>query len=542
MHGTRVVNIPSASSRILKFFLLFFVPLVLILAGVSLSYYRSVENANIQKLQGQAKLRVQFQTDTFSHEFQSIISDLIVLSGHNKLRQITDGTTSDYTSLAKEFLIFCANKKIYDQVRFLDITGMEVIRVNYNQGHPAIVPTNQLQSKGGRYYFEDTFNLEQGEVFVSPLDLNIEGGAIEQPLKPMIRFGLPIFNSRGEKRGIVLLNYFGATLIDQIAKVDHESTDVGFGMLLNREGYFFKGMSKEDEWGFMLPGRKDKTFSNIFPAQWKKIVRDASGQFLDELGLFTFTTVFPLTEGLKSSSGSSAAFGSSTLRLDSKQYRWKIVSFTPRQAIRDMTSQLRNTLLTANILFGLLAGIGLWLLAGAMVKRQRAEDEIEHMAHFDLLTGLPNRPLLYDRMGIALSNAQRNKQVLAVFFLDLDGFKDVNDTLGHEAGDEVLIEVAHRLKQCVRGSDTVARLGGDEFVLVLSSTLNPAGSVAIATKIISALSEPIMFNDHPCTVGASIGIATYPKDGETQDALLSKADAAMYVAKEAGKNTYCFSS
>jgi len=521
---------------------MFFAPLVLILAGVSLSYYFSVENANIQKLQEQSKLRLQFQTNVFSHEFQSIISDLIVLSGHHQLRQIVDGASSDYASLANEFLIFCTNKKIYDQVRFLDTKGMEVVRVNYNQGHPAIVPKNRLQSKGGRYYFEDAFKLEPGEVFVSPLDLNIEGGAIEQPLKPMIRFGLPIFNTKGEKRGIVLLNYFGATLINQIAEAAQVSSGMEFGMLVNSDGYFFKGMSKEDEWGFMLPERKDKTFSNVFPTQWKKIAHDTSGQFLDTRGLFTFTTVFPLTEGLKSSSGSSAAFGSSTNRLDANQYRWKIVSFTPQQSIREMTSQLRNTLIISNVLFGLLAAIGLWLLAGSMLKRQLAEDEIEHMAHFDLLTGLPNRPLLYDRMGIALKNAQRNKQLLAVFFLDLDGFKGVNDSLGHEAGDQVLIEVAHRLEQCVRGSDTVARLGGDEFVLVLSSTSDPEGSVAIATKIISALSEPIMFNDHPCSVGASIGIATYPKDGETQDTLLSKADAAMYTAKEGGKNTYRFSS
>lgn len=106
----------------------------------------------------------------------------------------------------------------------------------------------------------------------------------------------------------------------------------------------------------------------------------------------------------------------------------------------------------------------------------------------------------------------------------------------------MLIEVAHRLEQCIRGSDTVARLGGDEFVLVLSSTTDSEASVAIATKVITALSEPIMYNDHPCSVGASIGIAIYPKDGETQDALLSKADAAMYTAKESGKNTYRFSA
>jgi diguanylate cyclase (GGDEF)-like protein len=164
------------------------------------------------------------------------------------------------------------------------------------------------------------------------------------------------------------------------------------------------------------------------------------------------------------------------------------------------------------------------------------------MAHFDLLTGLPNRPLLYDRLGVALANAHRNEQPVSLFFLDLDGFKGVNDSLGHEAGDHVLKEVSSRLQHCIRESDTVARLGGDEFVLVLSSTTDPEAAGAIATKVIKALSEPIIFNGHPCSIGASIGIAIYPKDGETQDALLSKADSAMYDAKEAGKNIYRFSS
>jgi len=537
------MNNPSVSSRALKRFFIAFVPLMLIVSGFSYIYYLSAEQGNIELLQKQAKFRLELQTDAFSHEFQSIISDLVVVSGHHEVRQLADGVGGDVsTALADEFLVFCRNKKMYDQVRFMDTSGMELVRVNFNHGQPVIVPKDRLQSKGGRYYFEDTLNLEQGEVFVSPLDLNIEAGAIEQPLKPTIRFGMPIFNSRGEKQGVVVLNYYAARLIDLIEKVAHESTAQGFGMLLNSNGYFFKGMHSEDEWGFMLPDRKGMTFSHLFPAQWDKVSHQSSGQFLDDRGLFTFTTVFPLAEGLKSSSGSPDALGVSAERLDANQYRWKIVSFTPHEGIRGMTSQLRGVLLFSNVLFALLAGIGLWFMLKAIVKRQIAEMEIEHMAHFDLLTGLPNRPLLYDRLGVALANALRNKQLLCVFFLDLDGFKGVNDSLGHEAGDQVLKEVSRRLQKTVRESDTVARLGGDEFVLVLSSTTGPEAAGAIATKVINALSDPIMFNGQSCTIGASIGIAIYPKDGETRDALLSKADAAMYAAKESGKNTFRFSS
>ncbi len=537
------MNTLSRPWKILRIFLLVFAPVVLIVAGLSTAYYLSAVEANIQVLRQQAKTRSDLQIGAFSREFESIVSDLNVLSAHHQLRLITDGSESaDYAALANEFLVFCRSKNKYDQVRFLDATGMEVVRINFNQGHPVIVPADKLQPKGGRYYFKDTFSLEKGELFVSPFDLNVEGGEIERPLKPMIRFGLPIFNTSGKKWGIIVLNYLGQELIEQIEKAADASNAVGFGMLLNSDGYFFKGIRSEDEWGFMLPGRDDKTFSRLFPAQWDEVNRALSGQFLDDLGLFTFTTVFPLTEGLKSSSGSPQAFGSSVKSLAADQNHWKIVSFTPLEAIRGTTSQLREVLLISNILFGLLAGIGLWLLARAIVIRQFVEAEIKHMAHFDQLTELPNRPMLYDRMSMSLAIAKRENKQFFVFFLDLDGFKNVNDSFGHEAGDHVLVEVAHRLQQCVRETDTVARLGGDEFVLVLTSVTDRDAAGAIATRIIMLLSEPIMLDSQACTIGASIGIAIYPIDGETQDALLIKADATMYAVKESGKNTYRFCS
>lgn len=208
-----------------------------------------------------------------------------------------------------------------------------------------------------------------------------------------------------------------------------------------------------------------------------------------------------------------------------------------------MTRQLGAMLLFINALFGLLGGVGIWILSNAILKHKYAENKIKHMAHFDLLTGLPNRPLLYDRLGIALANAHREEKLLSLFFLDLDGFKEVNDRFGHEAGDLVLKEVARRLQQCVRETDTVARLGGDEFVLLLASISDTQDAGMIAAKVINSLTEPIMLNGKLAhTIGASIGIANYPKDGSNQYALLSNADTAMYAAKQNGKNNYRFCS
>jgi diguanylate cyclase (GGDEF)-like protein/PAS domain S-box-containing protein len=163
-----------------------------------------------------------------------------------------------------------------------------------------------------------------------------------------------------------------------------------------------------------------------------------------------------------------------------------------------------------------------------------------HLAQHDGLTDLPNRMLLDDRLAQAISLCHRNRQKLAVLFLDLDRFKHINDTLGHDFGDRVLRNAAQRLLQCVRSSDTVSRQGGDEFVIVLSEIAHSQDAEGCAAKILSALSVPVRIDEHDLYITASIGIATYPDDGNDAETLLKHADLAMYHAKANGFNTFQF--
>ncbi len=166
--------------------------------------------------------------------------------------------------------------------------------------------------------------------------------------------------------------------------------------------------------------------------------------------------------------------------------------------------------------------------------------QLEHTAHHDPLTGLPNRLLFLDRFRQAIARSHRSHNTVALLFLDLDRFKNVNDTLGHETGDALLREVAERLKASVRVEDTVARLGGDEFtILIEESRENPTG-VAVARKIIQGLERPFSVGQHQLYAGASIGIAIFPVDGTSVERLIRNADAAMYLAKERGRGNYQF--
>lgn len=173
-------------------------------------------------------------------------------------------------------------------------------------------------------------------------------------------------------------------------------------------------------------------------------------------------------------------------------------------------------------------------------ERKEAESRIRHLAEFDTLTQLPNRALLTDRLSQAIAMARRNGDKLAVLFIDLDRFKNVNDSLGHATGDRILQEVASRLCLIVRESDTVSRLGGDEFVVVVTSLEHAGNAMPTAQKILASLGRPYQIDDHELQLTPSIGIAIYPDNGNDNESLLKNADAAMYHAKSSGRNNFQF--
>lgn len=175
-----------------------------------------------------------------------------------------------------------------------------------------------------------------------------------------------------------------------------------------------------------------------------------------------------------------------------------------------------------------------------ITERKQSEERIRHLAHHDQLTGLPNRHLFTDRLYHATKISKRYDKTLVLMFIDLDKFKPINDTLGHEAGDVVLKEVARRFQEVVRDSDTVARIGGDEFVILLEELEDADPGHIVAGKLLESLAVPIAAAGTECTLGLSIGLSKFPDDSENAEELMRCADEAMYVVKSAGRNAYRF--
>ena len=167
----------------------------------------------------------------------------------------------------------------------------------------------------------------------------------------------------------------------------------------------------------------------------------------------------------------------------------------------------------------------------------RTQEKLQHLARHDALTGLPNRRWFAEHLAEDIKRARRDRTPLAVLFLDLDGFKAINDSLGHDRGDRVLIEAAARIRRCLREADQLARLGGDEFIVVLPEIASPADGRVVADKILAAMGEPFEIDGHTPHLGVSIGISLFPEHGEDAETLLRKADTAMYASKKAGRGT-----
>ena len=172
--------------------------------------------------------------------------------------------------------------------------------------------------------------------------------------------------------------------------------------------------------------------------------------------------------------------------------------------------------------------------------RKMIQQRIQHLAYHDNLTGLPNRSLLQDRLAHSIAHAERSNRKVAVLFIDLDNFKNINDTLGHDVGDELLRQVSRRLSECIRLEDTIARQGGDEFIILLDSLDEGRGASVVAQKVLNALRDPFILNNTEQHVSGSLGIALYPDDGPDPQTLLKNADTAMFHGKALGKNTYQF--
>lgn len=527
---------PSTTSQIwLKTAALFTTIMVAGMVASSLAcyfFYRHTKNDTISQTRMQIATALHNAHQHARRTLSMVISDLEFLAGQNELNAyIETGAIADEAALATEYHLFSEKRRIYDQVRFLDRNGREAVRVNYNDGHPLIVPHDQLQSKQHRYYFNDLTSEDPGTIYISGFDLNIEKKTIEQPIKPIIRFSTPVFSAdRKTFMGVVVLNCLGQYIIDEMLGGGDQNT--GDLMLVDSDGYWLSSPNHEDEWGFMLSDRADKRFGLRFPEAWARISASARSQFMSVKGAFTSET-FSIIHSAEESTPY-------RITNNSKAKDLKIISFLSPSVLDGLHKDLRTNLIILWAVMALLTIAPSWILASNLVRRQLSREQLWQMATYDTLTGLLNRQSFKRILDQIMDESRRYDRCFAIFFIDLDRFKSVNDHMGHDAGDMVLIEAAKRMRDCLRSTDRLARLGGDKFCAIILEVDSREKASRVAQKIISELKRPFDLEKGTGQIGASIGISLFPWDGRNGESLVKSADTAMYEAKSEGKGKFRF--
>lgn len=647
---------------------LLFLPVALLISSSLYTVYEIERDSVVNTLTREAKVVVEQQQRHFTHAFRSIVSDLLVLTGHadftELLNDLDDDPYKHIHNISQEFLAFIDHKGSYDQLRYLNMQGQEVVRIDFNNGNPLIVSKERLQNKSARYYFKKTVNMPRGHVYISPFDLNVENGKIEQPIKPMLRVAIPIIDHFKVRHGIVILNLLGQRLLDEL--VETAANSPGKTLLLNMDGYWLKGLSSDDEWGFMFPDKQNRTFQARFPDVWPAIIANEQGVLSTDAGIFTYATVKPLANGWASASGTYKAYQPTAGDTDIANYSWKVVSLISADAIQAESDRLRLPLLVLGLILTAVWGMysllssrakiqkrearkalqekdqrireivdsafdgiitidekgiittfnpaasaifgytpkeiigqsinilipsphremhnsyinryletgeahiinspremeairkdgsafplslcvgakdygNRWMFTGIVrdiTERKQMEAELKKMAVTDALTGIYNRGYFNRQLNEEFNRSKRYDIPLSLIIIDIDHFKQVNDTHGHQAGDALLIAVATKLHSMARDTDIIARYGGEEFVLILPQT-DGKSALILAERLRLGVSEiQVAAEKEMISVTISLGLACIPgSKAECPDHYLRIADRALYQAKEGGRNS-----
>jgi PAS domain S-box-containing protein len=373
-------------------FLRIWLPLILVLIAVLWLLYRTDVNALQALTQTDEKHAIQLASQSIAAELGMLRGDALYLAEEASLhRWLDSGDPAARAHLSADLLAFARHRGLYDQIRFIDEHGREIVRVNWNNGQPREAPAAELQDKSGRYYVEKTLALDEGELYISPFDLNIENNVIEQPIKPMIRLGTPVFDHEGRKRGLIMLNYLGQRLLDHLLDIRSQN-DSGL-WLLNEEGYWLLGPSPEMEWGFMYPERKTRRFDIEYGDAWRSMLAESkSQQLMGEEGLFTYVRIEPAAS-LASAMGE----------------RWILVTFVPAAMFSAKMAGHSHGLLIAFVILALVLAIVSGVITQKDMLRRQGEDKVrESESRFrSLLDSAPDAIVIVDNNGcINLINSQ----------------------------------------------------------------------------------------------------------------------------------------
>lgn len=557
---------------------------LLVCIGVAASgatgYY--ADRANRAMIMQEAERSLLTSTQLLSQRFTAALGDvgadalvLGTMPSAVAVARSDQGSDAGRARLEQVFLRFMAHHPEYLEIRLITRFrhGLELIRVergaNGAQGAVA-VPDSELQEKGQFAYVFDTLAVTPGDVYLSPIGLAPASASDESKQRPSMRVASPIVDEEGRKVGVLVID------VDLTQVFRRLELDLPAGYLVylaNEWGDFLIHPDPSQTFGFergrrVLMQTSFPATRAMFEGGRTTLTFDGTGQGdLASAHAFAFVrapfgnvagnrfVVLGLGRAMANVLVSANALGDQIVRIVLIFSAIAIVLAT--LFARALARPLRTLAHAATHVFddsaverlpirrsdeiGVLARCFDAMRAeihSQMKTLQTKQQELTHLAGHDVLTGLPNRMRFMEQLEASIRLASADGERLAVMFVDLDGFKQINDRLGHSAGDRTLAIVAQRLRAVLPERDVVARLGGDEFIILVSGVRSIEAIHDTAERVQAALNEVVMLGEHPAVVGASVGISEFPVDGDRAEDLLAKADAAMYAAKTSLHRSY----
>ncbi len=504
-------------------FLAIFLALSMAYTAVSMLIQVNKERILREDIINNEMLLIGTERTSIVSKLSELISDLQFISDTILIE--SDGFNNN-TDIQRLWLSFAGRKQIYDQIRFIDSDGDEQLRINYTPDGPYLVADDELQNKAGRYYFTKTFALEQHQIYFSKLDLNIEGGVIEQPIKPMLRIGTPFENTDGEREGIVIVNYAAADLLTLVRDISSTSDDNFY--LLNSDGYWlYNAFDASKEWAFMYEGREDDSFAAAYPDEWLQMQQAPQDTIITDTGVFIYADLvgsnsLNLDQNLLSASHEDANwFIVSHIMPDSPNGSLFITNFWDK-----LVSVIKNDAVVYLIPFVLALLFTILITFNAAQKKR-----VLFFSECDTMTGIYNRRAGLNRLEHVYRKSKREQAPVSICFIDINGLKAVNDTLGHDSGDELIISIVDGMREVVRNTDVIARLGGDEFLIVFEGIGKDAAE-RIWRRICEVYTHINDTEDRPYLISASHGIEAFTyAPNETLDSIVALADEKIYDEK-----------
>jgi diguanylate cyclase (GGDEF)-like protein len=555
--------------------------IVFVCIGVAASgatgYYAYRANRAMLKQEAQRSLltSTQLLSQRFTAALGDVADDVLVLATLPSSVAVAHGEATSRNGRARieqVYLRFMVHHPEYLRIRLITRAhhGLERIRVARGRRGVAVAPERALQEKGQFPYVFDTLETMAGHVYFSPIGLTPQDNAGDLDGKPTVTIGAPIVDTYGKKVGVLVIDVDLTQVFQRLGR-DLQS-DYGI-YLANEWGDFLIHPDPRQTFGFergrrVLMQTSFPATRPLFDGGRTALTFDASAS-ADRPSAQAFAFVrspFGLVDGNRyivlGLSRSMTDVLASANALGRQIVRMVLISslFAILLAIlfaRALARPLRALAHAATHVFDDAGCEGLPIrrsdeigvvarcfdgmrveIRSQMNSLHAKQQQLTHLAGHDTLTGLPNRMRFMEQLDASILQASVSGEKLAVVFVDLDGFKQINDRLGHSAGDRTLVVVAQRLRAALRDTDVVARLGGDEFIVLMDGLCSMQELHEVARRVQAAMDEPIALGAHRMTVGASMGISEFPVDGGDAEALLGKADAAMYAAKTSPHRRY----